>query len=73
MNYQAGPQRENFPRGTEVDTGPQILLGPQALSGPMLLNRFLSDWCRSSFKSGEITIYGIQLGPIKNTTTPKLV
>ena len=73
MNYQAGPQRENFLGSTEIDTGPQILLAPQALSGPMPLNRFLSDWIRSSFKSEEITIYDIQLGPIKNTTTPKLV
>ena len=26
----AGPQRENFPGGTKVDTGPHILLNPQA-------------------------------------------
>ena len=49
---QPGPQRENFPGGTKVDTGP-----PQASSGPMLLNHFLSDWCRSSFKSEGTTIF----------------
>ena len=47
--------------------GPQILLGPQAVSGPMPLNHFLSDGCRSSFKSEGITIHHIQLEPMKNT------
>ena len=56
-NSVAGPQRENFSGGTEVDTGPQIFLGPQALSGPMPLNHFLSDGCRSSFKGEGITIF----------------
>ena len=37
--------------------GPQILFGPQALLGPMPLNHFLSDECRSSFKSEGITIF----------------
>ena len=30
---------------------------PQALSGPMLLNHFLLDGCRSSFKSEGKTIF----------------
>ena len=33
----------------------------------MPLNQILSDGCRSSFKSEGITIYRIQLGPMKNT------
>ena len=47
--------------------GPQILLDPQALSGPMPLNHFLSDGCRSTFKSEEVNDIRIQLGPMKNT------
>ena len=36
MAPQAGPQREIFPGGTKIDTGPPNLIGlPQALSGPM--------------------------------------
>ena len=54
----SGPQRENFPGGTKVDTGPQILLGtPSLIGGPMPLNHFLSDVCRSSFKSEGKTIF----------------
>ena len=45
---------------------------PQALSGPIPLNHFLSDGCRSSFKTEGITIYGIQLGPMKYTTRHKI-
>ena len=40
----AGPQRENFPVGTKVDTGPQILLGPQALSGAHAVKSFFVRW-----------------------------
>ena len=29
-----GPQRENFPGGTKVDTGSQILLPPKPYRGP---------------------------------------
>ena len=54
----AGPERENFPGGTKVDTGPPNLIGPpQALSGPMPLNYFLSNGCSSSFKSEGIAIF----------------
>ena len=47
-----GPQRENFPGGTKVDTGLPNLIGP-----PKPLNHFLSDGCRSSFKSEGMTIF----------------
>ena len=56
-------------------SGPQILLGPPSpkpYQGPMPLNHFLSDRCRSSFKSEGITVYHIQLGPMKNTTRHKI-
>ena len=60
-NFQkgAGPQRENFPGATKVDTdfGPKSYRAPQALSGPMSLNHFFADGCRSSCKSEEITIF----------------
>ena len=52
--------------------GVQILLGPQALSGHMLLNHFLSNGCRSLFKSAGITIYRMQLELLKNTTRHKI-
>ena len=48
--------------------GPKSYWAPQALLGPMPLNHFLSDGCRSSFKSEGTTIYRIQLGPMENTT-----
>ena len=51
---------------------PKSYWAPQALSGPMPLNHFLSDGCRSSFKSEGITIYCTQLGPMKNTTRHKI-
>ena len=56
--WEAGPQKENFPGGTKVDTGPSNLIGgPQALSGPTPLSHFLWDGCRSLFKSDGITIF----------------
>ena len=44
----------------------------QTLSGPMPLNHFLSDGCRSSFKSEGDNDIRIQLGPMKNTTKHKI-
>ena len=46
----------------------------QALTGAhgVSLNHFLSDGCKSSFKSEGITIYRIQLGLMKNTTRHKI-
>ena len=42
----AGPQRENFPGGTKVDTGPPNLIGPPSLIGGLMpLNHFLPDGC----------------------------
>ena len=56
--HQPGPQRENFPGGTKVDTGPpNFIEPPKPYRGPMPLNHFLSDGCRSSFKSEGITIF----------------
>ena len=37
--------------------GSQILLGLPSRIGPMRLNHFLSDGCRSSFKSEGMTIF----------------
>ena len=57
-----------FSRGYEGRyRAPKAYLASQALSGPMLLNHFLSEGCRSSFKCERITIYRIELGPLKNT------
>ena len=53
-----GPQRENFPGGTKVNIGPPNLICPPSLiGGPMQLNYFLSDGCRSLFKSEGVTIF----------------
>ena len=58
LYHYPGPQRGNFPGGTKVDTRPQNLIGPpQAFSGPMPLNHFLSNGCRSSFKSEGLAIF----------------
>ena len=72
MKHPARASERNFPGGTKVDTGPPNLIGPQALSGPMPLNHFLSDGCKSSFKSEGITIYCKQLRLTKNTTRHKI-
>ena len=55
--FWAASHRKNFAGSTKVDTGPQNFFGPQALSGPMLLNHFLLNGCRSSFKSEGLTIF----------------
>ena len=67
--------KRKFSRGYEsLYRAPKSYWAPQALSGPMLLNLFLSDEHRSSFKSKGITIFRIriQLGPMKNTTRRKI-
>ena len=51
-------KEKNFQEVRRLIPGPQILLGPpQALLEAMALNHFLSDGCRSSFKSEGITIF----------------
>ena len=62
-----------FSRGYEGQyRAPKSYWAPQALSGAHALKSFLSDGCRSSFKSEEITIYRIQLGPMKNKARHKI-
>ena len=47
-----------FSRGYEGRyRAPKFYWPPQALLGAMPLNHFLSDGCRSSFKSEEITVF----------------
>ena len=62
-----------FSRGYESRYwAPKSYWAPQALSGPMPLIHFLSDGCRSSFKSeGDNDIF-IQLGRMKNTTRHRI-
>ena len=40
----AGPQRENFSGGTEVDTGPPNLFGSPSLIGPHAVKSFFVGW-----------------------------
>ena len=62
-----------FSRGYEGRyRAPKSYWAPQALSGPMPLNHFLSDGCRSSFKSEWDNDIRIQLEPMKNTTRHKI-
>ena len=45
---------------------PKSYWAPQASSGPMPLNHFLSDGCRSSFKSEGITIFAYSWTYVKH-------
>ena len=54
----ARASERKFSRGYERRyRAPKSHYAPQALSWPMPLNHFLSDGCRSSFKSEGITIF----------------
>ena len=58
LYFHTGPQREIFPGGTKVDTGPPNFIGPpKPYRGPMPSNLFFFAGCRSSFKSEGITIF----------------
>ena len=70
----AGPQESKFSRGYEGQyRAPKSYWALQALSGPIPLNYFLSDECRSLFKSeGDDNNIRIQLRSMKNTTRHKI-
>ena len=55
--------REKFVQGVR-----RSIPGPQALSGAMRLNHFCPIGVDLHLKVRGITIYGIELGPMKNTT-----
>ena len=57
----AGPQRENFPGGTNVNTGPLNLIGAMPL-----------NHCVCPLSVDIHLKFRMQLGPVKNTTRHKI-
>ena len=44
VRLEVGPQRENFPGGTKVNTGPQNLIGTPSLIGAHAVKSFFVGW-----------------------------
>ena len=68
----SGPQRENFPGGTKVDTVTRNFIAPPSLIGAHAVKSFFVR-CLQIYiwKRGDNDIR-IQLGPLKNTTRHKI-